>query len=82
MVDLGSALSLLGMKRHENSSRLRLLHGVGSRKEKQKDREMRQKGEREEGLTGTKFVSTGPATKASCPATAFKNSILVLGPIT
>jgi len=82
MVDLGSTLSLLGMKRQEISSRLRALHEFGSRKEKQKDGEIGQKGEREEGLTGTKFVSTGPATKASCPATAFKNSILVLGPIT
>jgi len=54
--------------------------GEGEREEK----ERRKRGEREEkkGLTGTKLVSTGPATKASCPATAFKNSILVLGPIT
>lgn len=34
------------------------------------------------GLTGTKFVSTGPAMNASWPATAFRNSIFVLGPIT
>jgi len=38
--------------------------------------------EKEGRLTGTKFVSTGPAMNASCPATRFRNSILVEGPRT